>query len=51
MEKWYDVIVCGAGVAGISAAISAARTGAKTLLVEESGTIGWNGEHGIKLLF
>ncbi len=51
MEKWYDVIVCGAGVAGISAAISAARTGAKTLLVEESGTIGGTASMGLNCSF
>ena len=28
----YDVVVCGGGIAGVSAALSAARAGAKTLL-------------------
>lgn len=35
-----DVIVCGAGPAGISAAISAARTGAKVRLFEWRGCLG-----------
>lgn len=36
----YDVVVAGAGVTGVVASIAAAREGAKTLLVEESGVIG-----------
>jgi len=35
-----DVVVAGGGVAGCSAAISAARNGAKTLLVERNGVLG-----------
>lgn len=35
-----DVVVCGAGPAGIGAAISAARSGAKTLLIENHGCLG-----------
>lgn len=36
----YDVIVCGAGPAGVSAAIEAGRSGAKTLLLEVHGCLG-----------
>jgi len=39
----YDVLVCGGGPAGIGAALSAARNGAKTLLVEQSGFLGGMG--------
>jgi len=35
-----DVVVAGGGVAGISAAVSSARNGAKTLLVEQGGFLG-----------
>ncbi len=36
----YDTIVCGGGMAGTAAAITAARNGAKTLLVESGGDLG-----------
>jgi hypothetical protein len=36
----YDVIVCGGGTSGVAAAIAAARVGAKTLLIERTGTLG-----------
>lgn len=36
----YDVIVCGAGPAGVSAVIEAGRNGAKTLLIEAHGCLG-----------
>jgi len=36
----YDVIVAGGGLGGIAAAIAAARTGAKTLLIERNTFVG-----------
>lgn len=36
----YDVVVCGGGTSGCAAAISCARTGAKTLLIERLGVLG-----------
>ncbi len=35
-----DVLVAGAGVAGCAAAVAAARTGAKTMLLERNGVLG-----------
>lgn len=40
LQSNYDVIVLGGGPAGITAAISAARNGASTLLVERYGFLG-----------
>src|ERR1700704_3182278 len=36
----YEVVVAGAGSAGATAAIAAARTGARTLLIERYGYLG-----------
>ncbi len=38
--KQYDVIVAGGGPAGIAAAVSAARAGARTALIERNGILG-----------
>lgn len=43
MDDSWDVIVMGGGPAGCASAISAARSGAKTLLVEATGTLGGMG--------
>lgn len=40
MKASYDVIVAGGGPAGTAAAVSAARSGADTLLVEKAGYLG-----------
>lgn len=36
----YDVVVCGGGVAGVAAALAAARQGKKTLLIEKQFMLG-----------
>lgn len=38
--KAYDVVVCGAGVAGVAAAVAAARLGMKTALIEKQCLLG-----------
>jgi hypothetical protein len=42
----YDVVVCGGGTAGVVAALSAARNGAKTLMIEKSGFLGGTASMG-----
>lgn len=47
----YDVAVCGGGIAGISAALSAAREGRKTVLFEKQYMLGGLGTAGIVTIF
>ncbi len=42
----YDVVVAGGGLAGVTAAVAAARGGARVLLVERSGFLGGLGVMG-----
>ena len=46
----YDVIVVGGGPAGVSAAVSSARVGAKTALVERYGYLGGQATGGLVIL-
>lgn len=43
----YEVIVVGGGPAGCAAAIASARRGAKTLLIEATGSLGGMGTMGL----
>ena len=47
MDDSWDVIVVGGGPAGCTAAIAAAREGAKALLVEATGCLGGMGTSGL----
>lgn len=47
----YDVIVCGGGFGGISAALAAAREGKKTLLLERLFMLGGLGTAGIVTIY
>src|SRR5207342_256168 len=51
VEDQYDVLVCGGGPAGSAAAISAARSGAKVLLVEATGCLGGMSTSGLVCTF
>ena len=47
-EKHCDVLVIGSGPAGIGAALSAARLGMKTVIVEQLGALGGIATSGMK---
>lgn len=49
--KAYDVAVCGGGIAGISAALAAARQGKKTVLFEKQFMLGGLGTAGLITIF
>ena len=43
----FDIIVCGGGFSGFSAAYAAAREGANVLLIERNGCLGGVGTQGL----
>lgn len=45
----YDVVVVGGGLSGIGAAVTAARTGAKTVLVQDRPVLGGNASSEIRV--
>jgi hypothetical protein len=51
LQNHYDVTVCGAGVAGVAAALAAARRGMKTLLIEKTTQPGGLATGGLVLVY
>ena len=47
----YDVAVCGGGIAGISAALAAAREGKKVILFEKQFMLGGLGTAGLVTIY
>ena len=47
----YDVAVCGGGIAGISAALAAAREGKKVILFEKQYMLGGLGTAGLVTIY
>ncbi|MBE6547217.1 MAG: FAD-dependent oxidoreductase [Ruminococcaceae bacterium] len=51
VKAYYDVIVCGGGVAGVAAAVSVAKRGKSVLLLEKSNILGGLATLGLINLF
>ncbi len=51
IDKTYDLVVCGGGPSGCSAAIAAGRLGAKVLLIDAVGCLGGMGSSGLVTAF
>lgn len=51
VQRKYDVIVCGGGIAGISAALAAARCGSKVALFEREYMLGGLGTAGLVTIY
>jgi hypothetical protein len=49
VEERYDIVVCGGGLAGFSAAVAAARHGAKVCLVQDRPVFGGNSSSEIRV--
>lgn len=48
-QENYDVVVCGGGLAGFSAAVAAARHGASTVLIQERPVLGGNSSSEVRV--
>ena len=49
VTEQYEVVVCGGGLAGLCAAIAAARMGAKTCLVQDRPVLGGNSSSEVRV--
>ncbi len=49
IDETYDVAVCGGGLAGVSAAVAAARHGAKTCLIQDRPVFGGNSSSEVRV--
>lgn len=49
--KHYDIVVCGGGIAGVAAALAAARRGKKVLLVEKQSVLGGLATSGLIYIY
>ena len=49
--KHYDIAVCGGGIAGVAAALAAARRGMKTVLIEKTILPGGLATSGLVLVY
>ena len=49
VELSADVVVCGGGLAGVCAAVSAARHGAKVILVQDRPVLGGNASSEMRM--
>ena len=50
-KKHYDIAVCGGGIAGVAAALAAARRGMKTVLIEKTILPGGLATSGLVLVY
>ena len=48
-EETYDIVVCGGGLAGLSAAVAAAREGMRVCLVQDRPVLGGNSSSEIRV--
>ena len=49
VTEQYDVVICGGGLAGLCAAVAAARMGAKTCLVQDRPVLGGNSSSEVRV--